>query len=191
MNASPVNFSVRVACEDDAPALETLIELSARALLACHYSNRQIEAALGPVFGLDRQLILDGTYFVVECRGSPVACGGWSKRRSWYGGDRGRDAAEPELSPESDPARVRAFFVHPQWERRGLGRLLLHECEKAIKAAGFKTIELVATLAGEALYAAHGYWVVQREHAALPGGLRLDTVRMAKHLGSTENLPCR
>jgi N-acetylglutamate synthase-like GNAT family acetyltransferase len=182
MNASPANFSLRVAHEEDAPALETLIDHSARSLLIRHYSNQQIEAALGPVFGLDRQLIRDRTYFVIEQGEAMVACGGWSKRQSWFGGRPGGHAAEPELSPETDSARVRAFFVHPQWERRGLGRLLLGESERAIEAAGFKTIELVATLAGEALYAAHGYRVLQREPAALPGGLRLETVRMMKHL---------
>jgi N-acetylglutamate synthase-like GNAT family acetyltransferase len=175
-------FSLRLAREDDAPVLERLIERSARTLLPRYYSPEQLEVAIGPVFGLDRQLIRDGTYFVVECDGTIVACGGWSRRRAVYGGDRDRPGEDVELSPASEAARVRAFFVHPQWERRGIGRLLLHESERAVRAAGFKRIELVATLAGEPLYAAHGYLVTERGEAPLPGGLSIQTVRMIKRL---------
>jgi predicted N-acetyltransferase YhbS len=182
MNAPPGNLSIRRATERDAPALEALIELSVRTLLTRHYSAEQLAAAMGPVFGLDRQLVRDGTYFVVECVGAIVGCGGWSRRRAVYGGDRGRPGEDAELSPASEAARVRAFFVHPQWERRGIGRLLLHESERAIRAAGFKTIELVATLAGEPFYATHGYIVTERGEAPLPDGLSIPTVRMNKKL---------
>jgi GNAT superfamily N-acetyltransferase len=182
MDHPVTRFSVRLALESDAPTLERLVEVSARELLSRHYSPAQLTAALGPVFGLDRQLIRDGTYFVVECAGVVVACGGWSRRHAVYGGDRDRPGQDAQLSPKTDAARVRAFFVAPGWERRGLGRLLLQTNEQAIAAAGFKRIELVATLAGEPLYAAHGYAVAERSEAPLPNGLSLATVRMTKAL---------
>ena len=118
MNASlqtSINWEPRLAQEADIPQLEVLIPVSVRALQAAHYSPAQMEAALGPVFGVDRQLIRDGTYFVVEYESQIVGCGGWSKRRSLYGGDRDRVEADPELDPKCDAARVRAFFVHPAW----------------------------------------------------------------------------
>lgn len=173
---------LRFALESDVPALEALIESSTRALLSRCYSSAQLDAALGPVFGVDLQLIRDATYFVFECGEHLVACGGWSKRRAVYGGDRGRPGDDAELAPPHDAARVRAFFVAPAWERRGLGRALLHASEAAILSAGFKRIELVATLAGEPLYAAHGYEVTGRSDAPLPGGLTIAVVRMAKSI---------
>ena len=114
--------------------------------------------------------------------GRLVACGGWSKRCAVYGGDRNRAGEDAELDPATDAARVRAFFVHPDWERRGLGRALLLASEDAIRAAGFAKVELVATLAGEPLYAAHGYIVTERYNAPLPEGLTLPVVRMSKTL---------
>ncbi len=163
--------------------LEELIPLSARSLLAPHYSPAQIEAALGPVFGVDRQLIRDGTYFVADQQGRAVGCGGWSMRISLFGGDKGRKTGDDRrLDPEHDAARVRAFFVHPSWARRGIGRGILMACEKAILEAHFHRIEISATLSGEPLYAAHGYQVVERYEIQMSEGLRLPVVRMTKHL---------
>jgi GNAT superfamily N-acetyltransferase len=176
-NFSPV---LRLATEADIPALEALIPLSVRALQTVHYSPEQIEAALGPVFGVDRQLISDGTYFVVEHKGEIVGCGGWSKRKAMYGGDRGRAGEDALLDPATDAARIRAFFVHPAFARRGIGRRILAECEAAISAAGFTRIELVATLAGEPLYLKGDFVVLERFDAPLPNGLGLPTVRMCK-----------
>ena len=177
-------MTLRIAREADAPALERLIELTARTSLARHYSKAQLDVAVGPVFGLDRQLIRDGTYFVAEPDGEIIACGGWSKRQAVYGGDRDRGGAGADvaLDPARDAARVRAFFVHPAWERRGLGRALLAASEAAMRAAGFTRVELVATLAGEPLYARFGYSVVERYDAPLPGGLTIAVVRMARTL---------
>lgn len=174
------NWSLRLACERDIPALEVLIPLSVRSLQAAHYSPAQMEAALGPVFGVDRQLILDGTYFVAEERGQIVGCGGWSRRRAMFGGDRDRAGEDGLLDPKSEPARIRAFFIHPDWARRGIGRSILVACEAAIRQAGFQTIELVATLAGEPLYAANGYSVIERYEIPMSDGLTLPAVRMAK-----------
>ena len=178
-----MNWTPRLACMGDVPALEELIPLSVRALQAGHYSPAQMEAAIGPVFGVDRQIIADGTYFVVEDAGRIVGCGGWSRRKSLYGSDRGRTESDDELDPQRDPARVRAFFVDPGWARRGIGRSIMAACEQAIIKAGFRAVEIVATLAGEPLYAAFGYAVAERCEIRLGSGLSLPVVRMKKKMG--------
>ena len=172
----------RLARPEDIPALERLIPLSVRELQAAYYSPAQREAALGPVFGVDRQLIQDGTFFVVDQGGEIVGCGGWSRRRSLFGSDHGRTEPDLELDPRHEPARIRAFFVHPSWARRGIGRSILTACEQAIGGAGFRTAELVATLAGEPLYAAFGYVPVERYEVPLTPSLGLPVVRMSKSL---------
>ncbi|MEY4488694.1 MAG: hypothetical protein RIQ79_1202, partial [Verrucomicrobiota bacterium] len=108
-------LSLRLARAEDVSALERLIPVSVHALQANDYSEAQRQAALGPVFGVDRQLIQDGTYFVVEHRGVIIGCGGWSRRDSVFGGDTERVKADHALDPACDPARVRAFFVAPEW----------------------------------------------------------------------------
>jgi GNAT superfamily N-acetyltransferase len=147
----------REARLDDVPRLQALIEVSARALSRLDYSPAQIEAALRSAWGVDTQLIRDQSYFVAERAGELVACGGWSWRRTLFGGD-GQQGREPEaLDRACDAARVRAFFVHPDWARRGLGRLLLELCEREARERGFRSAQLVATLPGERLYRACGY----------------------------------
>ncbi len=182
-------LSLRLARLEDIPALEVLIPLSVRGLQGGVYSEAQREAALGPVFGVDRQLICDGTYYVVEQAGEIVGCGGWSRRKAVFGGDRGRSAEDEGLDPALDPARVRAFFVHPAWARRGIGRRILSACESALCAAGFREAVLVATLTGEPLYAAFGYAAVERYEVSLSAGLTLPVVRMTKRFGNAENSP--
>ena len=177
-----MNWSLRLALMEDVPELEELIPLSVRGLQSAYYSTAQMDAALGPVFGVDRQLIADGTYFVAEDAGQIAGCGGWSKRKAVFGGDRARPGADELIDPTSDPARVRAFFVHPAWARRGIGRAILAACEAAILQNGFHHAELVATLAGEPLYTAFAWQVVERYEVALPGGLTLPVVRMSKRL---------
>lgn len=175
-----MDWPLRTARDEDAPALERLIEHVTRTSLALCYSEAQLAVALGPVFGLDRQLIRDGTYFVVENAGEIIACGGWSKRLAVCGSDRERPGADAEMNPLTDAARLRAFFVHPAWERRGIGRALLTASEAAIRAAGFTRVELAGTLAGEPLYARFGYVVAERYDAPMPGGLTIAVVRMIK-----------
>jgi N-acetylglutamate synthase-like GNAT family acetyltransferase len=176
-----MNWTLRLANENDVPSLEKLIPLSVRTLQSPYYSAAQMEAALGPVFGVDRQLIRDGTFFVAEQSGQIIGCGGWSKRRASFGGDQHRNPDErDQLNPKIDAARIRAFFIHPDWARRGIGRSILLACEAAARAAGFTRIELVATLAGEPLYAAFGYSVIERFEIPLSGGLKLPAVSMAK-----------
>lgn len=175
--------TVRLALEEDIPALEQLIRLSVRGLQHSHYSEVQMEGALGSVFGVDRQLIDDRTYFVVEHGAGLLACGGWSKRKTLFGSDQHhpiRDDAE--LDPATDAARIRAFFVHPKFARRGLGRAILDACETAIRTAGFKRIELASTLPGETFYRTCGYISGDREDVPLPNGLTLGIVRMTKRL---------
>jgi GNAT superfamily N-acetyltransferase len=177
-----MNWTLRLAREDDIPTLEELISLSVRTLQVRYYSPAQMEAALGLVFGVDRQLITDGTYFVAEQQGQVIGCGGWSKRRSLFGGDRKREDDGFQLDPDRDPARIRAFFVHPAWARRGIGSCILTACEVAILGARFHSAELVATLAGEPLYASKAYTAVQRYEIVMHDGLTLPVVRMTKHL---------
>lgn len=167
----------------DAPAIEALIPLSVHGLQSSFYTQTQRDAALGPVFGVDRQLIRDGTYFVVTLEERMLGCGGWSYRQSLYGGDTGRPNEPcPVLDPTRDAARVRAFFVHPEWARRGIGRRILEACEQGIQAAGFRRVELVATLAGEPLYASLGYREAERYDIPLANGLGLPVVRMTRDL---------
>jgi FMN phosphatase YigB (HAD superfamily) len=177
-------WSPRLATENDIADLEELIPISARALQAPFYSRAQIGAALGPIFGVDTQLIRDGTYFVVEHEGRIIGCGGWSRRKSMYGGDGQRAQSDPELDPQRDAARVRAFFVHPRWARRGIGRSLMNACEQAIAAAGFRNVEIAATLAGEPLYASFGYVVTERCEVAMANGLKLPVARMTRTFGT-------
>ena len=175
--------TIRLAEESDIPALECLIPLSVRGLQASHYSPEQMEAAIGSVFGVDRQLIRDGTYFVAADANQLIGCGGWSKRKTLFGSDHHhatRDDAE--LDPQSDAARIRAFFVHPDYARRGIGRAIVEACEHAIRGAGYQQIELAATLPGEAFYQACGYISGKREDVRLPNGLTLQIVRMTKQL---------
>lgn len=176
-------WSLRLARESDIDALEVLIPLSVHALQKDTYDEAQRAAALGPVFGVDRQLIRDGTYFVAVAGEAIVGCGGWSRRKSLFGGDAHRGSGEdPALDPAADPARVRAFFVHPGWARRGIGRAILQACEEAAREAGFRTADLVATLAGEPLYASQGYAQVERYEVPLANEVRLPVVRMTKSL---------
>ena len=137
--------------------LEQLIADSARVLGRNDYTAVQIAAALGTAWGVDTELIRDGTYFVVERSGHVVACGGWSRRKTLFGADGGSGRDSGTLDPARDAARIRAFFVHPDWARRGIGRSLLEWCEAEARAAGFRSAELGATAPGERLYAAHGY----------------------------------
>jgi len=172
---------MRPAREEDAPAIERLIRVSARVLQSSHYSKAQINGAIGSVFGVDHQLILDRTYFVAEHKGQIVGCGGWSKRTALFGGDAIKAGADIELDPRHDSARIRAFFVHPDWARCGIGRAILERCEKVIRLAGFRSVELVATLTGEPFYEAHNYSQRERFEVSLANGLTLPVVRMVKH----------
>ena len=181
-------FHVRLATTADIPILHALIESSVRILQAGDYTPAQIEGALGTVLGLDTQLIKDQTYFVIEATNSSgeiviVACGGWSKHKTLFGSDHAA-VREPELlDPKLDAAKIRAFFVHPDWARRGLGTLLLETCENAAKSAGFTRFEMGSTLTGVALYKLRGYQVIEPIAVPLRNGESLPVIRMAKSAG--------
>lgn len=185
----PSEPALRLGRDDDVPALEALIRLSVQKLQAATYSDAQREAALGPVFGVDRDLLADGTCWVAESEGEIVACGSWSWRRALFGGSTARSPEAggqgPRLDPSREAARIRAFFVHPAWARRGLGRALLLRCESEAFAHGFREAELVATLAGEPFYAAGGYQVTARYEVPLGNGLALPVVKMRRTLAQS------
>jgi GNAT superfamily N-acetyltransferase len=147
----------RPARSEEIRELEALIGRSARELSRGYYSDAQIGAALEHVFGVDSALVADGTYLVIEERGAPIACGGWSRRRTLFGGDRFAARDDVLLDPAREPARIRAFFVDPDHARRGLGMALLAACEAAAAAAGFGALELMATLPGVDFYARAGF----------------------------------
>jgi GNAT superfamily N-acetyltransferase len=173
---------IRIATVGDIPALQELIELSVRALSSGYYSPAQSEAALKHVFGIDTQLISDQTYYLIEESGRPVATGGWSARRTLFGGDQAKREIDSLLDPLTDAARIRAFFVHPDWTRRGLARRLYDRCETEARDRGFGTFELVATLPGEPVYRALGFVTVEEISVPLSDGLFLPCVRMARPL---------
>lgn len=173
-------INVRLCTLADVPAIEALIPLSVRTLQSRDYSQEQMDGALGTVFGVDTQLIRDGTYFVAEVASEIVGCGGWSRRKTLFGSDRGKTGEDLELDPRTEAARVRAFFVHPSWARKGISSEIMRRSETAALAAGFRRIEIVATLAGEALYLKFEYRVIERYEVPLPNGHRLPVVRMAK-----------
>ena len=178
-----MNIELRQATTTDIPALEKLICASVTVLSAEHYTTEQISSALTHVFGVDTQLIADGTYFVAEIDGQLAGSGGWSKRTTLFGGDQSKaDTIDSLLDPATEAARIRAFYVHPQWSRRGVGSRILAACEQAARAAGFSRIELVATLPGEPLYAAHGYEKAEAMQLETPDGESLPAFRMTKSL---------
>jgi GNAT superfamily N-acetyltransferase len=175
--------TLRTAMAADLKAIRDLIAASVRGLQQ-EYSEGQREQALASVFTPDTQLIADGTYYLLEdSEDALVACGGWSWRKTLYGGDHhhaSRDAGP--LDPATDAAKIRAFFVHPEWARRGLGTRLLEACERAAWDAGFRRCEMGATLSGVPLYERHGYRRTAEILVDLPGGERLPVVRMEKVL---------
>jgi GNAT superfamily N-acetyltransferase len=177
---SAANHTLRRAVLADLPALTVLIAQSARELSRDDYSTQQVEGALAGAFGVDSQLIRDGTYFVVECAGRLAGCGGWSKRRTLFGGDARADRDATELDPAVDPAKIRAFFIHPEFARRGLGSALLARCESDAIANGFRRFELMATLPGVRLYAARGYVPQPRIRWPVGGGVEIEFVPMSK-----------
>lgn len=188
--------SIRLAHQGDIPELRGLIEASVLGLQAGDYSPAQLKRALEAVYGVDTRLIADGTYFVAETsieespeenreRKSPlmiVGCGGWSRRKTLYGGDQFAGREDSLLDPATDAAKIRAFFVHPNWARRGIGGMILEACESAAKAKGFHRLEMGATLTGIPFYKAKGYAELEMTEAPLGQCLALPIVRMAKNV---------
>jgi len=193
----PPKITLRLAVPEDVPVLRQLIEASVRGLQAQDYTPAQMEGALQTVFGVDSQLIADGTYIVAEvapeasASAQPkkaaiiVACGGWSKRKTLFGGDRWTEREDSLLDPKRDAAKIRAFFIHPDWARRGVGTLLLQACEDAAQAAGFTRFEMGATLTGAKLFGVKGYVAVRPISIPLKNGESLPVIHMEKHSSQT------
>ena len=177
-----MDYTIRKARLDDRDAIQELIAASARGLSRDEYSNQQIESAITDVFGVDTSLIADGTYFVAEHDGTLVGCGGWSKRRTLFGGDQFATRDATELDPQSDPAKIRAFFVHPEWARKRIAQGILSRCEAEARAAGFRSLELMATLPGVKFYLACGYGESEQFDYEMASGERLPLVPMRKEL---------
>jgi GNAT superfamily N-acetyltransferase len=177
-----VSYSIRAARHTDIADLRDLIALSARELGKQDYRPDQIEGALRGAFGVDTQLIDDRTYFVVELQDGLVACGGWSYRRTLFGGDSRAQRDSGELDPAIDAARIRAFFVHPKYVRRGIGRALLERCETEARARGFTRLELMGTLPGVRLYQAFGYLPGPMVEYPVAPGVTIEFVPMHKRM---------
>jgi GNAT superfamily N-acetyltransferase len=177
-------FTHRLAVEADTDEIAALMDAAIGNLLRGFLSPEQV-AISRSIMGLDRQLIADGTYFVVRetASGRLAACGGWSARATLYGGDHStaqRNAALLRIG--TDAARIRAMYTHPDFVRRGLGRHVLEICEGAARAAGFSRVELMATLAGEPLYRACGYQEIEQIISASVDGVDVPGLRMGKTL---------
>jgi GNAT superfamily N-acetyltransferase len=177
-----VTHTLRLATLDDLPPLDHLVEQSVRQLSAGHYTPAQIDSALRFIFGVDTQLISDGTYYVIDAGGVIAAAGGWSRRQTLFGGDQFKTGPDPLLDPAVDAARIRAFFVHPHFARRGLARSLFEQCLTAARAEGFGHFELASTVPGEALYRSLGFEVLERYAAAMPDGNSLPLARMTRRI---------
>lgn len=188
---------LRLAVPEDIPILRQMIEASVRGLQTQDYTQTQIEGALKTVFGVDSQLIADGTYIVAQTEIVPaeqtgpnslagasliVGCGGWSKRKTLYGSDHWTGREDELLDPVRDAAKIRAFFIHPDWARRGIGSMILQACEDAARSAGFTRFEMGATLTGAKLFGVKGYHAVEPISIPLLNGESLPVIHMEKRV---------
>jgi GNAT superfamily N-acetyltransferase len=182
--STPGGLHLRVAQPGDIARMEALIARSGIELSAGFYTSEQAEAVTRHVFGVDTQLVADQTYFLIERDGMALACGGWSKRATLFGADRAKTGPDPLLDPTTQPGRIRAFFVSPDAARQGLGRMLLRHCTEQAAAAGFRALELAATMPGMPLYLATGFEILERFEIALPGGVQVPLARMRKEIAA-------
>ena len=177
-----MGIALRLAAHADIARLSELIARSARGLSTEDYRPEQVDGALRGAFGIDTQLIDDGTYFVAEHDGELAGCGGWSFRSTLFGGDARADRDASLLDPATQAAKIRAFFVEPSKARLGVGTSLLERCENEARARGFTRAELMATLPGLKLYAARGYVGDERVRYDLGAGESIEFVPMSKDL---------
>lgn len=175
-------FTIRLAQASEKAVLDDLIARSGVGLSVGFYTEEQAAAVTREVFGVDSALVADGTYFAIEDGAAVVACGGWSRRAVDFGGDHAKSGTDRLLDPATEPARIRAFFVDPSMARRGLGSLMMKACMEAAMDAGFKALELVSTMPGEPLYAAHGFRVLERIELPLSDGVKIPLARMRKEI---------
>ena len=177
-----MDYIIRHASLADRSDLQRLIAASARGLSRENYNDAQIEAAIATVFGVDTDLIEDGTYFVADSGGELIGCGGWSRRRTLFGGDQYASRDASYLEPSSEPAKIRAFFIHPDHARKGVGRAILDRCESEAASHGFRAVELMATMPGVKFYLACGYVPLGDYDLALTADVKLELVPMRKEL---------
>ena len=185
LQSTPIKFTHRIAQDSDTEVIRHLMQVSIAENMKAFLSASEIEAAK-ETMGVDKTLIEDGTYFLIETvHGTEtvlVGCGGWGKRKTLYGGDHtvGRD--DSLSNPDNEAARIRAMYTHPEWTRRGIGTLLLDLGENAAREAGFKAIELGSTVPGEPLYLARGYVEVERKVETAANGSENTVIKMVKPL---------
>ncbi len=176
---------LRVATLEDQAAVDALMKESAAVLFPRFYDERQSRSAVRYVAQVDPMLLADGTYFVLESGGRPVACGGWSRRDRLYTGSGDSDDDARALDPATEPARVRAMFVRADWTRRGLGRRILEECEAAAGREGFRRLSLMSTMPGRPLYLAYGFEPLEEVEVSMPDGVTIACVSMEKPISRT------
>jgi GNAT superfamily N-acetyltransferase len=173
---------LRLARANEADAIDALMKASTAHLFPAYYDEAQTAASVKYIASVDRTLIADGTYFVLEASGELVACGGWSRRDKLYTGS-GEGAGDARLlDPATEAARVRAMFVRPDWTRRGLGTRILEACEAAARAAGFRVMALVATLPGFPLYERYGFRTTEQVDVRMPDGTSVPAIGMEMRL---------
>jgi GNAT superfamily N-acetyltransferase len=175
------NITVELAKLDNIADIQILMNLSIEALQKSFLTSAQIKAS-HEVMGLDTQLIEDGTYCLARSGPTLVGCGGWSMRNTLYGGNHSKGRSAERLDPNSDAARIRAMYTHPDWARRGIGRLILDHCEQEARNAGFKRAEMMATLAGVPLYEACGYKEIEKHTDIAQDGTPIPLIRMGRSL---------
>ena len=175
------DFKHRIACINDIPKIQGLMELSIRQLLGPLLSPRQLEASFDSM-GLDAQLIKDGTYFMVFKGEIFVGCGGWSNRKTLFGGNHTPNRDNEFLNPDKDSARIRAMYTHPDWVRMGVGSLVVYLGETEAKKLGFKKCELMATQSGKLLYETQGYKLIEKILYKTETNLTVPMIRMEKDL---------
>lgn len=178
-------FTHRIAKETDIPVIRDLMDASITTNMRAFLSEAEVQAAR-EAMGVDKSLIADGTYFIIETRVDDqpvmVACGGWGKRKTLYGGDQTEGRDDSLSDPAVDAARIRAMYTHPDWTRKGLGTLLLDLGENAAREAGFKTIELGSTVPGLPLYEARGYTAFYKDEQRGSNGEIKTIIHMRKSL---------
>ena len=169
---------LRVATAHDADAIDGLMKASIRELFPAFYDARQTASAVVYVAHVDRTLLGDGTYFVLESAGAVVACGGWSRRDKLFSGAADQEGLDRLLDPATEAAHVRAMFVRGDWTRRGLGTRILEACLGAARAEGFRELGLMATLPGVLLYERFGFRRIRDVTITMPDGVDLPCVEM-------------
>jgi GNAT superfamily N-acetyltransferase len=160
---------LRVAMPEDAEAVAAVLGPSYAQLMAQAYPPDLLARVLPAITRANPQLLASNRFYLVEAEtGEPAACGGWSPN--------------PPGQREGDPRRahIRHFATHPEWTRRGAGRMLYERCQDDARAAGFTTFECWASVNGEGFYASLGFRRLQPISTSMPGGIAFPAIRMER-----------